>query len=529
MYKDNSESQVVRLNLIYDYPVKWSKFKVLRDLIQNFYDSLGYEKWHKNFSYEITDNVLKCESCQVSFSYDWLLHIGASTKREGGKYAGYFGEGFKIASLCALRDYEWRIEMYSRDWGLEVITDETLVDSIFLKSLAYRVWKLNKPLKNTILKLSPFFSRDRQILESALLSFFYPENPLLGEKIWSSESAAVFYRSDIAKPRYYPSTYDYDGEGIIFAGYQAMGSFPHSLIFCLHTYRPEGRERETFYRMDIIGNIKKIAHKLPPGPAFELLGLLRSRWYDYPKKKYDFETWYEILNILTEKIANSREYIKKWREKYPALLVAIKKNRSDIPAYNKRKQALAWLRHQPQKYRLVQDGFLRLGYPTLEDVCEKAGGFSYESEPEGIEIPLIELLEKAASLLVKPLFGDIRLPPCKVIREKNPVWQGMVNFIPLNNPVDTPSGIKIRYKLSYISLKYYLFVHGGFGPAFSTYLHELSHCFGGDKSANFSSALSFILDEVLANTQVIEAFRVAWDKKFEPKITGSSEKEFSIK
>jgi hypothetical protein len=529
MYKDNSETRVVRLNLIYDYPVKWSKFKVLRDLIQNFYDSLGYKKWHKNFSYEITNNVLNCESCEVSFSYDWLLHIGASTKRgKESEYAGYFGEGFKIASLCALRDYGWKIEMYSRDWGLEVVTDGTLVDGVYLKSLAYRVWNLKESLKNTILKLSPFFSSDGEIFESALLSFFYPENPLFGKEIWSSDSAAVFYRSKKDKPRHYPSTFDYYGEGIIFAGYQAMGSFPHSLIFCLHTYRPKGRERDSFYQMDVIDNIKRVVSKLPPEAAFEVLEVLRSRWYEYPRKKYDFDTWYGILNELTGRIADSEEHVNKWTKKYPTLLVAIKKKRNDIAAFNKRTQALAWLHRQPQKYRLVQDGFLELGYPTLEEVCEKAGGFSYASEPVGIEVELIVLLENTASLLLKTPLGDIKLPPCKVIREKNPAWKGMANLILLKKPVDTPSGIKIRYNLSYICLKNDLFVHGGFGSALGTYLHELTHCFGGDKSANFSHALSTILDVVLDNTLVIEAFRMAWDKKFAPKTGGSGKKKMTV-
>ncbi|MGE5341154.1 MAG: hypothetical protein ACM3SY_06695 [Candidatus Omnitrophota bacterium] len=406
--------------------------------------------------------------------------------------------------------------MYSRDWGLEVITDETFVDDTFLKSLAYRVWKLNKPQKNTILKLSAFSSKDRTFLESALLSFFYPENPLFGKKIWVSDKFAIFYRSDQRKPDYYPLTYNYTGEGILFAGYQAMGSFPYPLIFCLHSYRPTGRERDSFYQMDIVDKIKRIVGELPPEPAFEVLEALKNRWYEYPKKKYDLETWYEILNMLVRKIAGSEQHVKNWKKKYPNLLVAIKRKRVDISAYNKRSQAIAWLRNQSQKYRLVQDGFLNLGYPTLEEVCEKAGGFSYASEPEGIEIELIGFLQNTASLLLRNFLGEMQLPPCKVIREKNSAWKGMANLILLKKPIDTPSGIKIRYTLSYICLKSNLFIQGRFSAVLGTYLHELSHCFGGDQSANFSHALSKIMDIVLENTRIIEVFRTEWDNKFEP-------------
>jgi hypothetical protein len=65
------------------------------------------------------------ELIPVNLIYDWLIPIGASTKREGGgSYAGYFGEGFKIASLCAIRDHGWNIEIRSRDWELMVGTTE---------------------------------------------------------------------------------------------------------------------------------------------------------------------------------------------------------------------------------------------------------------------------------------------------------------------------------------------------------------------------------------------------------------------
>ena len=134
------ESVLVPLNLIFDYPVRWSRFKVLRDLIQNCYDAVGYRRWHSHFSHEWTQGQLQLRTAQTGFSYDWLLHIGASTKRERvGEYAGYFGEGFKIAALCALRDHGWNVAVASRDWRLKVTTAEVLIDGRRLTSLAYRV------------------------------------------------------------------------------------------------------------------------------------------------------------------------------------------------------------------------------------------------------------------------------------------------------------------------------------------------------------------------------------------------------
>ncbi len=34
------QNKIIKLNIVYDYPVKWDKFMIMRDFIQNFYDSV---------------------------------------------------------------------------------------------------------------------------------------------------------------------------------------------------------------------------------------------------------------------------------------------------------------------------------------------------------------------------------------------------------------------------------------------------------------------------------------------------------
>jgi hypothetical protein len=154
---DSQNTELISINLIYDYPVRWSRFKTLRDFIQNFYDAVRWSEWDSRFSWTLVDGVLTLTAQEVGFSYDWLLHIGASTKREGtGQYAGYFGEGFKIAALCGVRDHHWNINVLSRDWELEVVTTHLEVDHRSLKSLAYKIKKNQSESRETILKISPF-------------------------------------------------------------------------------------------------------------------------------------------------------------------------------------------------------------------------------------------------------------------------------------------------------------------------------------------------------------------------------------
>lgn len=504
--------QIISLNLILDYPVKWSKYKVLRDFIQNFYDSIGHHRWHDDFSHEVINRQLIFRSLNVDFSYDWLIHIGASTKRDNNAlYAGYFGEGFKIASLCAVRDYQWKIEMASRDWELEVITSSIDVDDRKLTTLAYSVIKNTAVRKDTVLRIYPFQANDEAILESALLSFFYEENPLFGEKIWSSPEIAVFQRSKIAKPYNYPSTSNYSGEGIIFAGYQALGSLEYPLIFCHHRFRLNDRERNTFFKMDVVQVINAVVDHVSSEAAVKILYIFKNLWYRYPQKKYDFESYFSIIKKLVRIISRSSEQTSLWKERNPHLLVARLVKGKDIAAYNLRRQALNWLSHSDNEYRLVQEGFIALGYPVLEEICEKNGGLSIVREPLAEEIPLIILLEEFTTMLFKGFFGNEGLPSCKIIKTEEAVWRGMALCVPLKKYVVNPAGIKIRFSLPYIAMKSRLFTQFSFHEALSTYLHELAHVFGGDQSASFSRGVSEILDYIIKSARLVEDFSAKWD------------------
>jgi hypothetical protein len=504
------DPELIPLNLIYDYPVRWSNFKVLRDLVQNFYDAVPNSEWENRFTYGIQGNTLSLKAFDVGFSYDWLIPIGASTKRENmGEYAGYFGEGFKIASLCAIRDYGWRVEMRSRDWSLKVVTSQLEVDGRGLKSLAYQIQKCKNPSPDTVLCIAPF--NEEPLLQNVLLSFYYPDNPLFGDKIWASSRAAVYYRSRKPKPQYYPRTYNDNGQGIIFAGYQALGSFQYPLIFCLHDFRHDDRERSSFYRMDVVKVIKSVVTLLPPEASAKVLRVVKSRWYDQPRKKYDFESWHGIIGRLVRNVAASSRLKAAWRKEFPDLLVARQVKRSEISRYNRRRQALDWARLSGKRFRLVQEAFEEMGYPKLEDVCEQDGGFSRIRNPMDAETERIKIMEAFVSRLFPELLRENVLPPCKIIKGGRSTWQGMTECTPIKSRALILGGLTQRYQLPYVALKENLLDANEFGEALGTYLHELAHMFGGDRSASFSRALSEMMSVLLSNSRLISLYEKKWN------------------
>ena len=201
----------------------------------------------------------------------------------------------------------------------------------------------------------------------------------------------------------------------------------------------------------------------------------------------------------------------KWNQSHPNLLVAKQVKQSDLPNYNRRRQALDWRSHLGQSFRLVQEAFILLGYPTLETVREQNDGFSVTREPDEFECIRVEMLERFVQILIPDLFIDIQLPPCKIIKSEKAAWRGMTTCIPIAMRTHQFRGILVRYQLPYVALKASLLHSDSFGNALSTYLHELAHMFGGDRSASFSQALSELMEVILSNARLIAECQEQWE------------------
>jgi hypothetical protein len=89
--------RTIELNIAFGYPVFWNKFKVLRDIVQNFYDALGAERFGKEFrtDYDEVGQRATLSSEGGGFDYRWLIHIGASSKQ--GKDSGYAGFTVRVS------------------------------------------------------------------------------------------------------------------------------------------------------------------------------------------------------------------------------------------------------------------------------------------------------------------------------------------------------------------------------------------------------------------------------------------------
>ncbi len=504
---------IMPLNIVTTYPVRWTKYNVFRDFIQNFYDSVGYLQWKERFHYAYGDMVLSMWVEDICFSYEWLMHIGASTKTaDSFANAGYFGEGFKIASLCAIRDYGWTLRMSSGNWELSVISQEQKIDDRKVSMLAYDIKE--KEIQNcSCLEIADVTEEEFAVFQSSLDGFYYPENPMMGEKLWEGKEGAVYTRSSMFYSKNLPYTNDFGRRGAVFCAYQLLGSNPFDLVVCLHRYKKEDRERKSLYSFDVVDIFKSISYYIDSYGAMKMLEKMRRYWNAKPKKRIDIHSWSPVISSLVQKISESQEMTKSFCEKYPDLL--------SLPAIftirdrNRRGQARAWLSRQNKKYLLVQSNFRKLGYKTLEEMCDEAGGFVVNDNASEQEKKGFEILENLIKELYVGFFEwEQNFPERKIIVNEQASYHGMAKVYKKSKPLLNSKGIAIRYEIGEIYLKKAIFSKDSFYDAVATYVHEFCHEFGGDSSNSFSLGLTFAMEILLASTKVLETYGERWQMIF---------------
>ena len=413
----------ISVNIVMTYPVYWSKYQVLRDFVQNFYDAVGADEWVKRFCYEHENGNLCMWVDGVSFNYEWLIHIGASTKTANSdEYAGYFGEGFKIASLCAYRDFRWDIAMLSDNWQLKVSSCKKTIDKSVVEMLSYIIGEREKS-GETKLIISNVSKSDYQIFLTVLNSFYFPENQIMGKEIWKGKEGAVFLRSKNSIDRNLPVTQEYGRKGAVFCGYQMLGTNPFDFVICLHSYKKSDRERRGLYSFEIINVFERICKYIDSACAMIMLEKMRRYWNSYPHKEIDIHSWSHVIDMLIRKVAISEEYRERFINRHNNLLCL--ERIKTVADRNRRGQARAWLNQQERHYILVKNTFQLLGYKTIEDECELHGGFVIDDDADEIQKQCFGVLEELCKSVYNGFFIVDNWPEQKIITNIKASYHGM--------------------------------------------------------------------------------------------------------
>ena len=483
------------------YPVSWTDSQTIDNFIQNFYDAVRPEEFGSRFKTEFSDGTIRMSS-DAGFSKDWLFYIGASSKRNGGTFAGRFGEGFKIASLSAIRDLKLSVHMESRDWTLDVTEDDDVIDGRPVKVLAYDIGE--RPYEeNSVLVLGHANQALYDIALERKTWFLYDGNPRLGECIAKGSDYAVYHTAK-----------ENGKSGYIFLNHELRAFLREPLVLCLEGYVPDRDDRDRIILNDTAKSriIAEVFEKLDPEPAFTVLVLLRRCWGGHRKGGvFDDRTdWKRALGILIDIIACDEDVRKRFLDQYGDGLVC-------EPVLwwsgNDRRMANEWFRrYGPKKRRRVYSLFIRLGVTDLDTLCRENGGYDETGEPTEKEKILIGVLEEAAEAFFRDLYCYESLPSCHILLNRQAPVQGEAQTFPETDRIINSRGMRVKRRIRDVYLRRDLFRKERFSEALCTYLHELLHQYGGDCSTGFRRALMEMDTVILQNREGLLGYREKWER-----------------
>lgn len=159
--------------------VNWDEEFIARDILQNFFDA------NRNQVAEVAVDVNGRDvsiTGPAAFRLEELLYLG-STKDEDD--VGKYGEGFKAAAVCLLRNHGVTPVIISGQQILCIRVAEETAPGTDFYPLLYDFFTTDAPFPGTRLLLPGCSPKLARCLKAGLSHFFFAENPLLGDRLWS--------------------------------------------------------------------------------------------------------------------------------------------------------------------------------------------------------------------------------------------------------------------------------------------------------------------------------------------------------
>lgn len=475
----------------------------MNNFIQNFYDAIGWFGFGQQFRYKYENGDIILES-DVTFSSDWLCYIGASSKRNTkNNYAGKYGEGFKIASLVAYRDFNFEVSMESRDWKLVVTDANENIAGSAVKVLAYDISEIEDS-ELTRLVLSNATEEQYAILKAQVDDFYYVTNPRFGKLIAKGDTYAIFepnWKSDERK-----------SPGALYVNYQMRDDLDLPLVVCNHHYDIErdDRDRSQMTLYDSNEAIRRVFWQVEPEEAMCLLEICMPRWENPFGNDYRGRNWSSMIKKLLNVVYFSYQTKVAFYRKYEDKIVSVGyKLEADG---QKRKMALLWYKKSEyhDKYKLVLPLFERLGIRTLDDLCRENNGYAIGEAPNVVQKKYILILERIAKRFFESLTCYDKLPECRIIQNKEAPLLGKAHLWRKESKQTNSYGHVVKAQVFKVFLQQHVLASDKFSEALAVYLHELLHQFGGDSSLQFKNALIQMDNIIIKNISKIISYEREW-------------------
>jgi hypothetical protein len=467
--------------------VDWDEVYIARDLMQNFFDANREQLEAVLVRNEGSDVVI---TAPAPFNLERLFYLGSE---KGDNDIGQYGEGFKVAATCLLRDHE--VTPIAASGGNVVVlrVADRVVPDTRMFPVEYDFYHSNREVPGTVLVLPGCSGKLVKALKEGLTHFFYEKNPLLGAKRWSKDGDQFSI---------YDST---DSRGHVFYRKLKRGEIDGIPVVLVIDKQYQGIERKISRDRD--------------RNAFgeEIMTLFYNHFARYGLKwetdgqravVVAAQSCWERGHPLLREIAESAAYRDPWPlalasevfgDKYYA--------RSSRPSDMTVQLEIDRLeRHWRDEGKSLVPGYFReFGVLNAEDeICRVQEKAAQESKETNQRRPTTA--EREAIRLLSGVLRDLA-PEVMAVFDR-----GTTSYIVARTEVVLG---QLKSGRSYSSREVFLgesvFVHD-FPEALATFLHEHAHIFGYDASRGLTDALTRLLEMVVRYRRDLDPYEARWDE-----------------
>lgn len=500
-YKETLTSSVTT-----SWGVEWDEQYIARDILQNFFDA-NRSNVH---NIDIKTNGSVIEICApAAFNLKELFYLGS---KKGDDDVGQYGEGFKAAAMCLLRDHRVVPLMICENSVVCMRVAHMPVENTDLYPIIYDFFAKSDPIPGSMLILKGCSKSISKAMDNGLDNFLYEENRLLGESLWRSwdNSFQIFSSRS--------------GEGYIFYKKLRRGvihGIPLVIIIdkeykTIETIIAQDRDRKAFGDKLLDKFFKTFAQ----GAAREnlmvqkiILEASREIWakgHSLLAAMAD-KTWRSLWTREDSAAVFGEHYFartdtRRIGELYKYAEIKNKENEWE-------KEGRIALPGYFSDFGVVNYHFF---IQDLKDRALRESETRFKRKPTSTEYKAIELFSNAFRSLSQHFYT--------LLSSKNAIY-----FITEDEVLLGELKNARGYKSHEVYLAEHIFL-SDFAAALSTFLHEHTHMFGYDGSRTFSDALTELLEAIIRERVALEKFEGQWKEigqviMTERKHKGSSSKD----
>lgn len=418
------------------------------------------------------------QSCRL----ERLFYLGSE---KGADKVGQYGEGFKAAALCLLRDMRVNLFIGSEDRALELKISNIPVSNTGLFPLEYQFYETETFCGGTKLILENCSPPLIEALKEGLNHFFYADNQLLGEKLWSCHRSDYLIFKSKAK------------SGCIF--YRGLKRGDLQLPFIL-VAKTECKRIEKKIRNDRDRNA--FGEEIM-ADFFTFFGKQVARDRDALKTvlQLSSEVWHRghpFLRAVSEAMAYP-EGDSFGREVFGDRYFA-KISKFDSANWSYSRQQVLW---ESEGRVALDQYFARFGVLCPKRFCERlAAKLKLEAHSAAKRLPTDAEWDsiKLMATVLRVLAQDIAS-----IFNKSLASYTVVQSESLLGELRSDR----HYRSYEVFLAESLFI-GEFADALKVYLHEHAHIFGRDGSRGFSDSLTELLGQAIRHRKMFNEMELRW-------------------